>query len=495
MEDRILANVRKAKKYLSESKYDQAKDCFLDGAQLAVEFARTHPNEEDKYKKIATQLIALAKEAKESDDMISLQADIDKSFPRVPHESSDIKKTSDRNMINLDFLLDYPFDKQSQEIRIVMGQGDEQEVFWEPHQLMNGIMMVTGGSGSGKTEWLKSLISEFTLQGYPSLVLDLHGDMEVDIPTVTIDYNTELGINPLELLSKSEAEGGPMPQINRVLEVLDDAVEDGFSSTQKAYLRSILQFTYETHGIFQQDPKSWHRIAPDFSFIKNMLIKPDEVLNPQAKNRYIQEILAAKPTTINAVKNRLLPILEHPAFSANSYIPVEYLLTKPLRINLKPLGTISNQFIAADTLLRQVFQYLKSLGHIGEDGKNDKFRLFVIIDEVKILSGFRGRINDNYHILNQLATEARKFGMGLILASQIIGHFGRDIRANSASKIILRPMDSQEARQVAKEMEISSDLVLDLNTPGLSYFKSTSIDEPIKIQLYPLSKRKTLPSI
>jgi len=376
-----------------------------------------------------------------------------------------------------------------QPIHIVLGSDGHKTYTWDPGALMNGIMMVTGGSGSGKTEWLRSLIIELVAQGYPTIVFDLHGDIDASIPSFSIDYQGKYGINPLELLSTDPSDGGPLPNINRLLKLFDDAVADGFSPTQLAFLRSILTTAYNIAGITQDDPSSWNNPPPTFDFLRKMLIDGEDVLAPVDHLRLVQDILSTNASTLAAVKNRLLPILEHPAFHAEYVVPVDAMFEKPMRIILKSLQTVDMQFIVADTILRQLFIKSQSLGHVESDRDADKFRMFVIIDEVKILSGNRGDLTNSYHILNRLATEARKYGLGIILASQVIRHFGRDIRSNAASKLVLRPMDVDEARNNAKEMEVSYEELMDLNLPGEGYYRSTLDDDAISMRLFPTDDR------
>lgn len=73
-------------------------------------------------------------------------------------------------------------------------------------------------------------------------------------------------------------------------------------------------------------------------------------------------------------------------------------------------------------------------------------------------------------ILNILTTEVRKCGLGLILESQSIGHFGSDVRANITSRLVLRHLDYDEARHAAKGMRLTADVLLDLRGKGDGYF-------------------------
>jgi DNA helicase HerA-like ATPase len=241
---------------------------------------------------------------------------------------------------------------------------------------------------------------------------------------------------------------------------------------------------YEQKGYTQDNPEGWSNDPPTFEDLLEVIKYPEEVIIQSHKQEYIRLLDTVTNSTMVAVENRLVPILEHPAFSGHNSIPIDEIVHRPLRIELKPLNTIDNQFLAADTIIRQIFAYLKSMGHI-EDTEDSKFRLFIMIDEVKILTGIRGKLNDPYHILNRLATEARKFGLGLILASQILGHFGRDIRSNAASKVILRTMDLDETKRCAKEFKLKLEDLRDLSRPGEGFISTSRAPDAEHIQLFP----------
>jgi hypothetical protein len=262
------------------------------------------------------------------------------------------------------------------------------------------------------------------------------------------------------------------------------ALKERFSPSQNSWLRKLIKFSYLDHGITQTDATSWDNKPPNFKYLLNLIQNPEEKILASKNNEFIRILDIYTASTRLAIENRLTPILEHPAFSGERTIPIDQLITRPVRILLKPLNTIDMQFLAADTIMKQVFAHLVSMGHLSTDNEEEKFRLFIVIDEVKILTGFRGKLNDPYHILNRLAAEARKFGMGLILASQIIGHFGRDIRSNSATKLILRTMDLTETKHCAKELKIPIDDLAQLSKPGEGYIITSKQPDARHIQLF-----------
>ena len=367
--------------------------------------------------------------------------------------------------------------------RIGTNLQDDRQLIWDPEELMNGIVTITGGSGSGKTECLKLLARNLTKNDIPCLIFDLHGDIDIGIETISLDYRGNYGINPMELTSKADTDGGPIPHINRLMTQFSYAVKDRFSSTQASWLRNLLRFAYSQFGIIQEDISSWEKSPPDFKYFLRLVKNPNELILEAGDEEYIRALELITKSTKVAVENRLVSILEHPAFYAKHKVPIDDLKTNSYRILLKPLNTIDMQFLASDTIIRQMFAHYKSMGHVNPNNGDSKLRLFIIIDEVKVLTGYKGKMNDPYHILNIIATEARKFGLGLILASQVLGHFGRDIRANAATKLILRTMDQDETKRCSKEMKIKLDEVANITRPGEGFIITSKDRDAKHIQL------------
>ncbi len=377
------------------------------------------------------------------------------------------------------------FDLEPSTMQLEVGKNldENKPLYWAPEDLMNGIVTITGGSGSGKTQCLKLLAHKLNEQNIPCLIFDLHGDIDIGIDTISLDYIGEFGVNPMELSSKSRIDGGPIPHINRLMTQFSYAVKNKFSSTQSSWLRNLLLFAYKDYGIVQEEPSTWNKPPPDFRFLLKLIKNADNIIMESEDEEFIRVLDLITKSTKVAVENRLVSILEHPAFYSKKKIPIDELREKSFRILLKPLNTIDMQFLASDTIIRQIFAYFKSLGHVDASKGDDKLRIFIIIDEVKVFTGFKGKINDPYHILNTIATEARKFGIGMILASQILAHFGRDIRSNAATKLILRTMDNDETKRCSKEMKIKIDRVANITRPGEGFIITSRDKDARHIQL------------
>ena len=138
------------------------------------------------------------------------------------------------------------------------------------------------------------------------------------------------------------------------------------------------------------------------------------------------EIKSSEDKTTQSLKAYLNDIFDYELFSDSEKISVGKILEGGItHLKLKPLPE-SLKSLYADLFLRKVYYSLQALGEIPRGNITDKerFRLFVIVDEAKLLvsekQGYKA-------VLNKYTTELRKFGVGLILASQLIPHFTDDI--------------------------------------------------------------------
>ena len=135
-----------------------------------------------------------------------------------------------------------------------------------------------------------------------------------------------------------------------------------------------------------------------------------------------------------------------------------------------------------------IFDTLRQRGPIPVNPADDseRFRLFIVIDEAKILSMGKGDPNGKDRILNVLATEGRKFGIGLILASQMSEHFSNEVKANISAKLVLKPMDSKEAKKNAADVQVDPKDVANLEGKGDGYYRCNANNGTVRIKVDPM---------
>ncbi len=341
-----------------------------------------------------------------------------------------------------------------------MGNKDDgQEIFWKPAELLNGHVLVVGGSGSGKSETVKGITYSLDECGVPCLILDFHGDLNIKSIDKEISFgqNCRVGLNPLELDSYDPQGGGPINQMYLVADRLKNAYPT-LGDKQYATIINALKVCYMRNGI-TKDPKTWEKEPPDFSEVEEYLLQEDSRL-----------------------RHKFGKMFEYGIFSTEESLNVEDLFFESHYINLSNLPN-DLQYLTAETLLRKVYRSAKMFGNIGTE---KGYRLFVLVDEAKLLSPTKK--NDPKAIINILGTEGRKFGIGMLISSQLTDHFGDDVLGNMATKIALKPLKRKIASKNAKEMGIEADELMGITGPGVGFVRFSN-QPATRLRIKPYFKR------
>lgn len=358
-----------------------------------------------------------------------------------------------------------------------VGIGEQQgggTVAWQPGQQSNGFCLILGSAGSGKTETLKVIGKGIHDYGVPVLVLDFHGDVALPgVRSVLLSSGpaSTHGLNPLELDTTSAAETGLYDQRAALREMIMRAVPS-LGHRQSDALREAVDEAYARAGITDVDPATWDRSPPTFADLLQVL---GEMASAEGRRA------AAADGLIAGVRD----LFGHPIFQRIQHITIEDMLKQSMRLDLSRLPD-GVRFIAAETLLRRVFRVLRMRGPIPVAPANDKerFRLFVVVDEAKILS--LGGTDRDRNVLDDLFTEARKFGLGMVLASQMAEHFSDAVTSNAATWLVLKPQAMAEAKRNAPNVGVTPDNLMALNGRGDGYYRDRQTPRACRIQVQPL---------
>jgi len=343
---------------------------------------------------------------------------------------------------------------------------DGRRVDWSPGQLNNGHMIIIGGSGAGKTETIRCIATELSAEAMPVILIDFHGDMAAssgEIRSYKIREGGEYYFNPLEL-DPAIDEITPL----RATSDFVDAISINFPTLgiqQRRKIKNIIKDCYRMSGI-TGNTGTWTRVL-DFDDIEG------EIMNCEDE----------------AIPAYLEDIFDYKLFSGEEKISIPTLLSGGItHINLNALPE-NLRYLFADLFLRRIYYSLQAMGEIprGTDNERAKFRLFVIVDEAKLLvsqkSGSKTAIKA---VLNKYATEMRKFGVSLILASQLIAHFNEEILANIAVKFCMRSENKKQAQENARFFEVSEKDLLNFQ-PGEGILIIGS--DKMNITIVPASER------
>lgn len=350
-------------------------------------------------------------------------------------------------------------------------------VHWMPARQSNGFFLILGASGSGKTETLKVLGTSISDAGVPVLVFDFHGDVVLPgVASVLLSSGaaSTVGLNPMELDIHSAEESGLYDQRAAMRGMIQRAVP-ALGHRQSGILREAFDEAYKRAGIFDDDVSSWNRPAPTFLDVQSILATWAEDDARKSQRAGIEGCLAA-----------VRELFDHPIFARASHVSVDQMLSGSMRLDLSKLPD-QVRFIATETLLRKLFRTLRLRGPIPVQPADDRqrFRLFVVIDEAKVLSLGGSERDRADNILNELITEARKFGLGMILASQMSDHFSEDVRANAATWLVLKPMDIREAKKNAPNVSVDPEDLMQLAGRGDGYYRDRPSSRARRIQVQP----------
>jgi len=330
-------------------------------------------------------------------------------------------------------------------------------------------------------------------------VLDVHGD--IDLPgasTVKFSEATPYGHNPL-VVSPDRDGGGVRRQIQSLIAALNRTSRQ-LGPRQEAVLRALLTDLYAANGFYEDKPDSWrlddgiarrypkkHPTLQDAARFSTAKLKA-LYLGADSKATAALEQVNAKARGIYARTKALGQIREtlgkdgKPAPTPDD-AELEKLKEAALAAYAAALQGIATgrelddlvRYDSKDTL-RSVVERLESLNAMGIfrpeeppfDPASPVWRYDIRAlssDEKKLFVGFRleqlfreatrrgiqDRVSevvvvDEAHLfftdepenpLNTLAKEARKFGLGLVCASQSPTHFSEDFLGNVATKMLL----------------------------------------------------------
>lgn len=363
-------------------------------------------------------------------------------------------------------------------LEISLGEDREtgRPIVWEPGKESNGFLMVLGASGSGKTETLKAVGHAIAMHAVPLLVLDFHGDVDfpgVNSVLISSGTSSTTGVNPMELDWTDNEEVGFDDQVVTLVEMIMRAVP--IKHRQRNILIEAFTEAYRLTGFHPDYPNTWRRPPPTLASVIQVLVS----WSGSPDHKHQRERIAS---CIDAI----LCDFRHEVFNRYQNLSLDTLLHCNVRADLSRLPE-SVRYIVAETLLRRVFRALRLKGPIPVDADDaQRFRLFIMIDEAKLLSMGKGDVDDSKQILNILMTEGRKYGIGLIVASQMADHFGKEARGSAATWLVMKPMDMAEAKKNAPNVLVSPDAVMALQGKGDAFLRTSSVPGVRRIQVQAL---------
>jgi type IV secretory pathway VirB4 component len=303
-----------------------------------------------------------------------------------------------------------------------------ENIYWDLGKVPNPHMVILGTSGSGKTQTLKAIAGElYRSSPSQSIVLDFHGDQQLPGETYyPLNMASSYGINPLTINPDPEG-GGPKLQAIAVATNLRRSLLLGVNQEGLSIL--ILEQLYREFGITQENHQSWSQKPPHFGHLQQAIeSRADGGCADSAK-----------------LQIKMAATFQYSVFSKPQ---LDLQAGKLVRIDLSKVPPELGS-IASEALLKQLMDTHRLAG------ESKDLRTFVFIDEAKELRGSKS--------LDRITADGRKYGLGVVLASQRESHLSADILANSATKIVLA-VDAADVRRVASRFRFDVGRVASLQT-------------------------------
>lgn len=302
-------------------------------------------------------------------------------------------------------------------------------IHWEPENsalVPNPHLMIVGESGSGKTYSVQCLIAEMAQRGIPAVVFDYGQGFEATSLDRTFVKHAKpreyllgeegVSLNPLRIFSNDIH--GPKSVAGRLSDVFDAVYSLG--PIQKKVLIDAILRSFDRCGIKTDSKSTWDKPAPTVSALQNVLEGlADDKDYANSKNALG---LTARLTTFFMLSSFR---------SDGSEWSWDHFLTDPDHsVHVLQFRGLEGktQRVLVEVLLWHLFFYLKSSGQ-------QELRLYCVLDEAHHLSFRDGGPID------QLLREARKFGLGIIFASQQPEDFSQAAFSNTASKLVFQMAD------------------------------------------------------
>jgi DNA phosphorothioation-dependent restriction protein DptH len=257
-----------------------------------------------------------------------------------------------------------------------------------PHAFILGI------PGQGKSVTTRRIIREFASQSLPSLVLDFHGDMAADPPVgaQVIDATQGLQFSPFELSSTDEM--AVKTTAYEVAEIVSYVC--GLGEIQRNHVYKGLQQAYRSAG-----------------GMPSMKQFADAVEESEREGKGGQNARA-----------RIQPLTDFGLFADDPSGAFLDSWDSGAVIDLSNLRLETVQLAAGAFILRKVYREMFRWDLEGV------LRLAIVLDEAHRLA--------KDVTLPKLMKEGRKYGVSVVVASQGMADFHRDVIGNAGTKIVFR---------------------------------------------------------
>ncbi len=292
-----------------------------------------------------------------------------------------------------------------------------QDLLWMPNdtnQVFHTNTGIIGTMGTGKTQFTKSLITQLyrdqkhNFDGRPLgiLIFDYKGDYNeskedfVQATNATVLKPYHLPFNPLAL-TKSRVFKPLLPihTANAFKDTLSKVY--GLGAKQQNALFSCITKAYEAKGIKAGAPQTWDNVPPTFNMVYSIYANDDDI---------------KKTDSLAAAMDKLYQFEVFEGDPANTKSLFD-MLNGVIVIDLSGYDADIQSLIVAITL-DLFYAQMQASGSSKLDHQYRQLTKMILVDEADNF------MSEGFPALKKILKEGREFGVGTILSTQFLKHFG-----------------------------------------------------------------------
>lgn len=316
-------------------------------------------------------------------------------------------------------------------------------VYWDPvtqlpKKLANQHVLIVGKSGAGKTQSAAAFMGELWKAGVPCIIFDFQGEyMDAKLANgagetflectkaEVLDAADGIDVNPLEVPDDPHT-GNKQNFMKVVYQVATSLAKIfGLGDIQRAILRDAIGQAFVVNGFVAGNKETWKGAPPTLSQVWEVL-------------KHLEQTEGGNVRNLNL---RIQPLFETGVFvetgDAKSF---DRILSRTSIIRLANLATPELMVAVSRFVLQKIYATMLSYGPTSD------LRVFAVVDEAHKLSFDE--------TLTELIREARKYGVGILLASQSVKDFDRIVFDIVGTKIALQ-LEGDDAKIMADNLGLT----------------------------------------
>ena len=295
------------------------------------------------------------------------------------------------------------------------------EVVLYPSKEPNPHIIIVGMSGFGKSTLLRSMLRDINKGNTPTIIFDAHDEHESTVKALggKVHDSSCSGVNILDLDGYTVS-----ARIAELTNLLKSVYSLGYVQAMK--LSQCMWYTYRKSGANGKESTTLSKTPTIKDLMRELDIFIANSRTPTDRN------------TLLHLKGRISQ-LDSPAF-AGDHVSMSDLKHGTNSFSLSAMKSESMRLVYLHELLRRLYQDMKN------NKKEHGISMYIMIDEADFLISSTG---SGSYMVNQLISEGRKYGVGVILATHTACDLDRQIVANTATFIAFYPREPSDVNYIS----------------------------------------------